>query len=291
MKHSTALSVALLAVLFPVSSPAHAQPTVLSTCGATVVDAVLAADLDCTGYEGFAVTLAPNGKLDLAGHQLTSGPTVPDGFGGGVLCLKSCTVVGGGGSLVSGVPTSWDPNILPEGITHPYTQWGRRRGVITASDLTVTGYRHGIHGDIVKVDSANLTENDHACGGRKVEITSSTITNTGPESYQAVYGMRLRLVDTLVEGGGTGVGGNVVDLVGSTITGMRAFGVSGGSGRRLRAVDSVIEGNCLSDQVENCADIWWRGFAPRLSNTTCSTSVRYHEASRTLSTWGVCALD
>lgn len=67
MKLLPALAFALLAL----SSPASAAPVTLDACGQTVVDAVLGADLDCTATPGFAVIIAPDGRLDLAG-QLTN---------------------------------------------------------------------------------------------------------------------------------------------------------------------------------------------------------------------------
>src|SRR4051812_34727276 len=100
MRH--AIPAFLVAIAF-FAGAAQASPDPLTTCGSTVSNAVLPADLDCSSASGWAVTIMPGGTLDLAGHVLTGTPsrgTYGSGydFGGGIYCRGNCTITGSGGT-------------------------------------------------------------------------------------------------------------------------------------------------------------------------------------------------
>ena len=67
MRHASRSFVLLAALTFS-SSPSFAADLV-TTCGQHVTDGILAGDLDCTGYEGAAVSVGRS--LSLAGFTIT----------------------------------------------------------------------------------------------------------------------------------------------------------------------------------------------------------------------------
>jgi len=112
MQRTTALVLSTFAAIVLQSGFALAAttpplpPSPLVSCGQTVSNAVLVADLDCTAETDFAVTVEDKGTLDLAGYRLTGtayyGTTWQDPrTGGGVYCLGSCTIIGGGGVIAA----------------------------------------------------------------------------------------------------------------------------------------------------------------------------------------------
>jgi hypothetical protein len=289
--------------LLLIAARTDAAPTVLTTCGQTVVDAVLAADLDCSGEVGFAVVLAPSGKLNLAGHQLISGdikimdPEAPppenawdqEDTGGGVACEASCRIIGGGGSIVSGVARH--PNYLPTGIL-TYS------GTVTISGTTITGYSTGIRARRINVDSCTFAENATGCAASKVVIANSAFTYDSTielgalpgEFYVGVDANQAILEATTLQGGFYGVLASRMKLYGTSVTQMERYGVHGF--RKIYAENSVIDGNCLNTGGYDCADVVkYSPAPPELVTTTCSTSARRDLETQEWSSWNVCALD
>lgn len=273
-------------IILLVSASAYAAPTVLSSCGETVEDAVLGADLDCSGVPGYAVTIARGGRLDLAGHRLVSGATDPSlmSVGGGVLCEADCSVVGGGGALVSSVAQDSDEWV--DGVIVRY----KNRGRVSISGTSIVGYKTGAMATDLTIDSSVLTDNYLGCSAiRNLSIRNSDITS-GALYAQAASGRNVFIADsTLVDGGG-GVRGKKINLYRVTISGMHGDGVEG---HRIYAEDSVIDGNCTDiPDFPDCGDVCSDGRkAPKLVNTTCSTSVRYLLQRELRIPWGVCSLD
>src|SRR6185369_10020927 len=119
------------------AAAATAAPEVLTTCGATVSDAVLAGDLDCSGTPGYAVTITDRGSLDLAGHRLISSVEGNEtNLCGGVSCERDCTITGHGGSIEAAAPFNWDNTCYSYGFSIPPPYRGR----ISVSGVTFRGY-------------------------------------------------------------------------------------------------------------------------------------------------------
>jgi hypothetical protein len=74
-----------VSALAALASPVAAQT--VTTCGQAVTGAgSLAADLDCTGYDGYAVTVH-GGTFAMNGHSITGSIT-------GIYCDRACQIVG-----------------------------------------------------------------------------------------------------------------------------------------------------------------------------------------------------
>jgi hypothetical protein len=266
--------------------PARAAVTMLDSCGQTVDDAVLAADLDCSATEGFAVTIAAGGRLSLAGHQIVSG-FLFNGTSGGVLCLGNCMIEGAGGSLVSAFQPGVYGGVYPRGVQAPY--YGR--GTVTISGTTISGYNTAVIGKFLIVDSSTFTNNIEGLLSRAITITNSTIAGTydGIMSSSIMRARKLTISDCSFSGSSSVYGGRV-QMTRTTVTGMQYYGVW--VGRKSYLEDSVITGNCLTDLPIPCADIYaesWR--PPVLVDTTCETSIRDSPHSMQIETWGICSLD
>jgi hypothetical protein len=282
MKLLSALAVTLVAL----SSPASADPVTLDSCGQTVVDAVLGADLDCTATPGFAVIIAPKGRLDLAGHRLTSGAYINGAGGGGVQCQGDCIIEGGGGSIVAD-PTAADWYMAGYGV-HAVD---RSRGQMTISRTTISGYLMAALGYLrrMTMDSSIVTNNRGGCVARRLSISNTTLTGNGAPYFPTIGAQHLSITDSTIDGN-FGVSGGRIQIIRSIVTGLTNFGVE--AYRKLYAEDSSVEGNCVAPYSSPCTDIVTYGYSmPLLVNTTCSTSLRYRPGSYATDTWGICSND
>lgn len=270
---------------------AAADAAPLNTCGETVADAVLTADLDCSAASGFAVTIVNDGRLDLAGHRLTGTATFgtsyqePD-YGGAVKCIGKCTVIGGGGAIVAppGLPAQtwfsfgvysplYDANgryVLSSRLTISDVEisgWPGLGVVASRIDIrnsTVTGNAYGLNADRTLLMD-NCVVADNTLGGAHVSkgtISNSTFTgNRGAAIYLL---RRLRFINSLaIENQDQGL-----------------------LGGKLLATESTIVDNCTSPSSVQCFDIFSRA-RPRLVNSTCGTSSQEPAGE----SWNVCTLD
>ncbi len=276
-------------VLFAGSRDAQASPDPLTICGSTVSDAVLTGDLDCSSDSGWAVRIAPGGRLDLAGHVLTgtlSRGTFGSGyaFGGGIHCPASCTIVGNGGSIVSPpglTPQTWyntgvfsDTTVKTDTITISdahITGWTGMglfgRGSVDISNCTVTGNYYGVMAWFgITMDSCVVANNS----GDGTHVGFGTISNStfDGNNYYGIYSL------------------GRLNFINSTVTGTDYIGFYA---RKLVSTGSSITGSCVAPYAEPCADI--QGFRrPRLIDSTCDTSVRFSNDPAAKS-WRVCAED
>ncbi|HEY2775610.1 MAG TPA: hypothetical protein VGK20_16335 [Candidatus Binatia bacterium] len=283
------LAILVAIVLVAGSRAAQASPDTLTTCGSTVSNAVLAADLDCSSSSGWAVTITPGGSLDLAGHILTGTPsrgTSGSGyaFGGGIHCQGNCTITGSGGAIVSspGLPAETWYN------TGVYSDTSLKTDTITITDAHITGWTGmGLFG----TGSANLSNctvagNDYGVvvwwqltmdtcfvtnnTGEGAHVGRGTISNStfDGNNYDAVYAL------------------GRINFVNSTISGSNYLGMFAG---KLVASGSSITGSCIAPYGEPCADI--QGVhRPRLRTSSCGTSARFTDDPAAPS-WHVCGQD
>jgi hypothetical protein len=268
-------------LLFGTPAPVAAQ-TAVTTCGQeTRGPAVLNADLDCTGFDGYALTMH-GGTLTMNGHTITGGNI-------GVECDVSCKIVGPGsvtasvfigvnaygvGLKMSQVDVSncgyfgaqvWDTAVI-EG---PATFTGNGVGItvgVTAKlkDLTITGNGTG-------VDAANNFKNG------TISVQGSTITGNDQNGLLAQHGVKVK--DSTITGNGQ-----------SGIYSTGGFHCEKIAGASIKA--STVTGNganCPAGQV--CADVATCKRKPRVkSGSTCGTSYQIGSGNPGQD-WGVCTLD
>lgn len=269
------------AALSIVATTGFAQ-TPVTTCGQEVSGAaVLAADLDCTGFNGNAVTLH-GGTLTMNGHTITGGDI-------GVYCDRRCSVVGPGlvtGSNffgVDGFQTSVHlkqvdvTNVALLGVQcwkscvvdGPATMSGNGVAVAGSGNTKVRG---GV--TITGNDTAISVSNSH--GTASVIVTGSTITaNRQGISTQR----RIKLVDTSVTSNGrSGLTAGeykcprkaIISLVRSTVTG------------------TGTDPSCTTNV---CADITTCGTAPRLDETSTCDHSWVNGSGNPGENWHVCTFD
>jgi len=289
MRKQLVLCSVLIAILRGGVAAADVVP--LTTCGETVTDAVLTADLDCSAAAGFAVTIADGGSLDLAGHRLTGTPTDgsagPDfsnyAFGGAIECKGGCTISGGGGAIVSptGMParTEWSTGV------YGYRDFRRTtsaRKVTTIRDVEISGWTGlAVIAKTIEMTNCTVTGNQWGVAAdRKLVMDTCNVTNNA-NSVSALRGVisNSNLIDNRI---GLVVG-ITVSLANSVISGSLGEGVLIG---RLLATGSTITGNCVAPSFTPCADIRTNK-RPRLRDSSCGTSVRLD----TTDSWGKCSLD
>ncbi|MFN2377253.1 MAG: hypothetical protein ABR538_12000 [Candidatus Binatia bacterium] len=260
----------LLLLLALVPTSALAAPEPLTQCGQTVTDAVLTADLDCSGADGPAILLAGKANLDLAGFTLT-GSTA-----GAVRCEKRCNVVGGG-SIVA--PVGLDTDVEFAAAVGPGDS-GRSR--VSVSGINVTGYRVAVGGKRVDVSDVAITSSwTGLSAGKKVTATNSTISACD----MAVNASRVTLTDvTIVNSGRGAVNGDRVVLSGTSISQSGGLGLSA---QRLTASNSTVIDNCLLPTPYSCVDIFAGPARPKLTDTVCGTSLK----DTATESWGICTTD
>jgi hypothetical protein len=256
----------LLIALIPTTALAAPQP--LTDCGQTVEDAVLTADLDCSAFDGPAVTMAGRANLDLAGFTLTGS------LYGAAVCTGRCTIEGGG-SVVA--PPGLDQN-LNTSFAVITSETGKGR--VSLSGIEISGYSMLVAAGRVELSSVALASSRGGIAATRVAATDTTFTNCElPISCDA----RASLTDVTIVGAGTGaVFARRVALSGTSITMSDGFGVVG---ERVTAEGSTLTDNCQIPS-DHCADIKTNAIAPRLTDTVCETSLDPSGES-----WGVCTLD
>lgn len=177
--------------------PLASAQTEITSCGQVVTGpAFLSADLDCTGYDGesvvsdfghagvdwtiqgAAVVISKKGTLELRGHTITASML-------GVFCAKSCTVLGGGGTVtaasVHAVVAGKDLTIRDTTISSSGEVALFVNGVLSATGCMLTGNHYG------------------TWFGKKVKLVDSTVTGT---AEFAVTGNALTVVDSTLFGNG-----------------------------------------------------------------------------------------
>lgn len=286
MSKSLAIFAILLATLR--AATASAAPTVLSACGETVTDAVLAADLDCSEATGFAVTIADGGVLDLAGHRLTGTPSYGTdhapywdyAFDGGVHCLGACTITGGGGAIVS--PAGLPPETWYS--TGVYGNQDLKGNKITISDTELSGWTgFAVMGHDVVITNCVVTESKWGVvAGNLLTMDGCTVTNNSEGAHLWKGAIR----NSAFSGNKWGVYVlKKLELTNSSITASENLGHDSG---RLTMVNSTISGNCTTPVFGPCADIRSRK-RPRLIDSSCGSSVQAKYNSPL--TWKICDQD
>ncbi|HXC51493.1 MAG TPA: hypothetical protein VN634_11450 [Candidatus Limnocylindrales bacterium] len=249
---------------------AHAA-TPVSSCGETVEDGVLEADLDCSSSDGAAVFIADGGTLDLAGHELLSA-------GGsdrvGVECADNCSIVGNGGTLASSTPPDVDARTIA-------VVGGR----VSITDTTITGYFGAVYAATVTIRSSSLAGNEHGVSGNRVRILSGTSITTDGVGY-SVNARRVDIADSTLAGGNS-VLARKTKIYRSSVTGTLSNGIVG----NVYAEDSVIDANCTGMGYDDyCGDIASPG-KPKLVNSSCSHSLHSNSDGSSSGSWSVCSLD
>lgn len=176
------LSLALLATLALAPATVLAGPAVsVTTCGQTVPKrGVLTADLDCSAFDGAAVVLAKNARLDLGGFTITAKDN-------GVSCgVGTCQVRGPGAirrpaydsglnfsEVGYGIRSSGNARVRDVAFEHwNHGVFAIDRNVVRDCTLVDGGW--GVVGGPVKVAGSTITGNEHA-GVRCFEGTKDGI--------------------------------------------------------------------------------------------------------------------
>jgi hypothetical protein len=165
-------------LLLTASAIAASAPEEVTTCGQVVERrGYLAADLDCSGATdpGYAVWLERGAVLELRGFTIT-------GSGRGVLCIRSCSILGGGGTIT--------------GTTFAGVNADRRVQIrdLTIRDNAVYGVvTNGPPGAMIDLRNATVTGNgDTGVGSLNVQIRDTTITGNGRYGIYSLRGAKLR---------------------------------------------------------------------------------------------------
>lgn len=279
LTHRSILLATILASFF--AARAHAAPVPVTTCGQTVSEGVLVADLDCSAEPGFAVTVSHQGSLDLAGYQLTgtadhSLDWQTPVYGGAVHCLGECTVKGGGAVVapaggpvpatysigIYSDPTLKESRVRLENVTvSGWASYGAKARHMDVSGGEVSGNLYGIVATRrLVMDGCILTGNGEGAHVFFAEISNSTLdaNDTG------LYVLRK------------------ARLLSSSVSANQNWGVRG---VKMIAIGSALENNCLTPDPA-CADLVVRK-RPRLIDSTCATT--FDDLRNT--DWNVCSED
>lgn len=273
----------MCAAIFASAGSVAAQ-TVVTTCGQeTSGPAVLNADLDCAGFDGYALTMH-GGTLTMNGHTITGGLI-------GVQCDITCKIVGPGtvtastfagvnafgvGLKMSQVDVTnnavfgaqvWDQAVISGPAVFSGNGEAIRVGVkAKLKDLTITGNGAGVDAannakvGSISVQGSTITNNDGAGLGaqRSIKVTDSVVTDNGDSGILAAGGFNCEK-----KAGAT--------LVRSTVTG------------------NGTNPSCGSTKV--CADVATCKKRPRVKpGSTCGTSYQIGSGNPG-SDWGACTLD
>ena len=227
--------VPLLVILLPAAL--RAASTEVNTCGQAVSgNAHLAANLDCTGFAGDAVTLN-GGTFDLRGFTLTGGQA------NGVKCTDSCTVRSDpAGGTITG--SQGDGVLL--------SLFG---AVLQIEDVSITGNTlNGVEGPVtgvVKVFRATVMGNGQSgvlAHARRVRVDGSTLSNNGGAGvYDGIASSSAMSVkNSMVTGNGwNGIGGGKTKVQDSQVLNNGAALASAAihARRGVRLIRSTVQGN------------------------------------------------
>ena len=256
----------LLLVLALLPSTALAAP--LTQCGETVKIAELTADLDCSTFDGPAVTLTGRASLNLAGFTLTGS------LKGAVACAGRCTI-SGGGSIVA--PAGLDQN-LNTAFAIASTEYGSGR--LSLSGIAISGYSMLATAARIDLSGVALSASRGGISAASIQAVDSSFT----DCESPVSGIRATLTNVAIVNAGSGaVAAKRVVLSGTSITQSDGFAVVG---NRITAENSTLTDNCQAPSSSFCADIFTHAVAPRLTDTICETSLQPSGDS-----WHVCTLD
>ena len=286
---SFALAAALLAMMLGCPAATWAQVEV-NTCGQEVAgSAVLNADLDCTGFEGYAVTIH-GGTLTMNGYTITGGWN-------GIQCDGPCEIIGPGTVTAStwfGV-NAYDTKLRMKNVDVTNNQgfgvqvW---RSCILEGPATISGNRVGIrNGAKLTLRNTTVTGNTglaieaaNNLGTATVDVRDSTITGNGG-GIRADRSVKVR--DSVITGNaGSGVVVGVLDYIGHGMFECRKG--------RMSIGDSTITGNGLGADCGvswACADLESCPKAPRLKGAVaCGTSL-VNGSGLPGESWHICTLD
>ena len=272
----------LTTILLAGAAAVAATETVVNACGQeTSGPATLAADLDCTGFAGRAVTMH-GGTLAMNGHTIRGGAV-------GIECDAACRIIGPGTVTAS---TSVGVNAL--------------KGGLEMSQVDVSECEH----DAVQASASARINGPAVFSGnataisvrKKATLTDLTITGNGIAVSATALGGKsgsIVAVRCTVSGNGLGLAAERdIKVIDSTIRNNATVGIyaAGGVGcvRRARAIvkGSTVTGNGTECRVDDvCADIATCRKRPLLKfGSTCETSLDFGAAVRGTD-WDVCALD
>lgn len=299
-------------MLAPIASASLAAAQVpVTTCGQTVDDGVLVADLDCSASsENYAVYVEPGGSVDLAGFTLTSAIN-------GIACLGKCeifsdaadgTIVGGDSMIAASGRLYVHDLVLHAGSIQTQATGRLERVVIengapNATNATLVYAKIGlqIRDSIIRDSFGRIrcgwSGPDYKYTGRvrlkdvliergasdaeEEPILSGTVLKVVDSAFADNVGWllaatRLTLRNSTITGtnGARGIGvstSGISRLVDSTITGSSKFGISSHAATLIR---SDVTANGLGPAcgvTEPCADI--ATFErPSLNSSSCDRS-------------------
>lgn len=279
-------AIALVLVSFG-SARGGITPTAITECGAVFLDpteAFLVADLDCSTWEFVddrpVVKFLKRGTLDLRGFTLRGPVGGASTSNTMVECWESCTIVGGGGSIIGG---------------HFGATAAKR---ITVVDAILRDTTRRAIGGARRAELENVfvigTGTDAVTASLRVVVRNSTVANNGGYPQP----------DTgLVQKTSAVIFAEVIRVFDSTIVDNAWAGIEGG---RAYVRDSVIANNGTFDEcgvTRNCRfDVGTRR-RPRVRDSNCGTSLDMTscacngdsevtpETSPEFHNWGVCSLD
>ena len=277
--HANAVALLTAALLF--LSAGTTSATVITACGQEFSgSAVLNADLDCTGFGGYAVTMH-GGKLLMNGHTITGGQV-------GIHCDAPTRIVGPGavtGTTAMGV-NGFQTIVRVKDVDLTNNAFF---GIQCFKNCTIEGGTISGNGVAVraggntKVAGVTITGNDLGIDADNLSTAKALVSNS------------------TISGNNIGVRADVLaKLTDSTVSGNGRFGVIVGDQQQcernsLAVVKrSAITGNGTNPgcgTTEACADVATCGVAPRLRvGASCDHS--YVNGSGVPGDdWNVCSAD
>jgi hypothetical protein len=292
----------VLAVSFAlVCAPSRAAAVDITACGQNVPSdevGVLVADLDCSdrvpGTDG--VTLYRGAALDLHGYTLVGPDWDNDAQNGAVKCRfgevrchvgrdgrANCRYPGGSCRVFSSVGTG---TILGGAVgvySHKHVVLENLAIQVTNTGVFSTG----------KLVATNVAISSAAgINGRDIRLTNVNVIDSVDFGIWALLGGKVRGSNVIVNGNARGgIAAGKVQLTGLTAmdNGNMTFGGPGGGvyAGRIALTDSTVAGNLY---VGGSGDLL-SGSRPKLSDTTCGTSLNTRATSPAEESWGVCTFD
>lgn len=269
-------------LVFANTGPAAAQ-TAVTTCGQeTNGHATLNADLDCTGFGGYVLTMH-GGTLTMNGHTITGGMI-------GVQCDRDCKIVGPGTITAN---TFAGVNAQEVGLK------------MSQVDVTDSGGFGVQVWDKAVIDGpAVFSGNQSAIRvGSGAKLRSVTISGNG-EGVAAANNARtgtIFVTSSTITGNATGLSAQRgITVKDSTITNNGDFGVfaAGGFNCEKKAGASILRSNVTGNGTDPecgsnkaCADVATCKLPPRVHvGSTCDRSYKIG-TGHPGDDWNVCTLD